>query len=356
MKKYYLLIVAAVFSLAACQNSGDNNNATEITDSAKTYSEADMQLLTKAQGLFKTTLSKEEKQLEEVTKAQIKLGQMLYFDNRLSLNETQSCNTCHNLETYGVDNLPTSPGDDGGLGTRNSPTTIYASYHGTQFWDGRAKDVEEQAGMPITNPVEMAIPNEEFLVERLSKIEGYQPLFAAAFPEEETPLTYANIKKAIAEFEKTLVTISAFDHYLMGEVDALNEQERKGLETFINTGCTTCHSGVALGGDLFMKFGIFQPYEELTGSETLDKGKFDVTGEEADMFVFKTPGLRNIAKTGPYFHDGSVESLDEAIQIMAKTELGKELSQEEVSDISAFLNTLTGELTAKQKTAPEMVK
>jgi len=355
MKKYYLFLAVIALIFASCQNS-DNNKTEKITDTVADFSQEDKDLLTKSQAMFKTTLQDAEAEVSEITMAQIKLGKILYFDTRLSMNETQSCNTCHNLSTYGVDNLPTSPGDNGELGTRNSPTVIYAALNGKQFWDGRAADVEEQAGMPITNPVEMAIPNEQFLVDRLSKIEGYKTLFAAAFPDEKEPLTFANIQKAIAEFEKTLITVDNFDKYLMGDISALNEQERKGLNTFISTGCATCHAGVAVGGDLFMKFGLFQPYEELTNSKVVDKGKFDVTGNEADMFVFKSPSLRNIAKTSPYFHDGSVESLEQAIDIMAKAELGKELSEQEISEIATFLNALTGELPDEVKTAPQMVQ
>jgi cytochrome c peroxidase len=152
---------------------------------------------------------------------------MLYFDNRLSKDETQSCNTCHDLNTFGVDRKPTSPGDNGGLGPRNSPTVLNAALHTTQFWDGRAKDVEEQAGMPITNPVEMAIPNENFLVKRLAGVELYQKMFKEAFPDDSKPLTYDNIEKAIAAFERTLLTPSKFDAYLKGNANALSLEEKR---------------------------------------------------------------------------------------------------------------------------------
>ena len=283
------------------------------------------------------------------TDEKIFLGKTLYFDVRLSKDNTQSCNTCHNLETYGVDNLPTSPGNNGELGTRNSPTVLNAALHSSQFWDGRDATIEDQAGGPILNPVEMAIPSEQFLIDRLSAIDEYANLFAKAFPDETDPINYTNIKRAIGSFERELITPARFDDYLSGNTSALSENEIKGLQSFINTGCTTCHLGNALGGNMFHKFGLFGNYWDHTKSEVIDNGRFDVTQKESDKYVFKVPSLRNIDKTYPYFHDGSINDLKESVLIMAKLELNKDLSDEEAEDIVIFLATLTGEVPAHLK-------
>lgn len=278
--------------------------------------------------------------------ARVGLGQRLYFDPRLSKQGNVSCNSCHALDRFGVDNLPTSPGDDGLHGARNSPSVYNAALHVAQFWDGRAGDVEEQAGMPILNPVEMAIPDEGYLVGRLLEIPGYEDLFARSFPEEFEPLTYRNIGRAIGAFERTLVTPSRFDGYLQGDRETLTPHEKVGLQTFLDMGCTSCHNGVAAGAQAFRRFGLGTPYWELTGSEAHDAGRYNVTGDEADRFVFKVASLRNVAETGPYFHDGSVAELEDAIRIMARAQIGMELEPEQVDAIDAFLRTLTGEMPA----------
>ena len=287
----------------------------------------------------------------ELTDDKILLGKHLYFDTRLSKDGKNSCNSCHNLNTFGVDNLPFSPGDLGENGGRNSPTSFNAAIHFLQFWDGRAKDVEEQAGGPILNPVEMNIPSKVFLVERLSGITGYVDLFKKAFPTADTALTYWNVQQAIAAFERTLITPSKFDLFLEGKAE-LEKEEIEGLNIFVQTGCTQCHNGVLLGGTSFQKFGVHMNYWEATKSEKIDNGRFDVTGEESDKYIFKVPSLRNIDKTHPYFHDGSVSSLDEAVKIMAKTQLNKDLKANEVTSIVSFLKTLTADISKEQKTAP----
>lgn len=198
------------------------------------------------------------------TEEKIKLGQSLYFDKRLSKDGNISCNSCHNLKTYGVDNLATSPGDEGKFGDRNSPTVLNASKHKMQFWDGRAKDVEEQAGMPIMNPIEMAIPSKEFLTSRLKEIEKYQSLFKAAYPNDSNPINYTNLEKAIAVFERELNTISPFDEYLKGDSKALTIDQKKGAILFVDNNCTSCHNGTLLGGKQLQKFGVFKDYWTLT--------------------------------------------------------------------------------------------
>ena len=280
------------------------------------------------------------------------LGHTLFFDNQLSMDQTQSCNTCHDLATYGVDNSPTSKGDNGGFGDRNSPTVLNAALHMTQFWDGREPDVEAQAGGPILNPVEMAIPSEEFLIERLRRDENYKKLFSAAFPNQANSITYTNIRLAIASFERELLTPSKFDDYLKKNYEVFNEQEKVGMSTFIEVGCTTCHIGPLLGGNMYQKFGKYGDYWTYTKSANIDKGKFNVSGAETDMYVFKVPSLRNIEKTGPYFHDGTVADLSESVSIMGKIQLDKDLTDQQVADIVAFLKTLTGEVPVKYQKAP----
>ena len=287
-----------------------------------------------------------------VTLAKVELGKRLYFDSRLSKSGKLSCNSCHDLDTYGVDNLATSPGDRGRHGDRNSPTVLNAALHVAQFWDGRAEDVEEQAGMPVLNPVEMAIPGEEYLVDRLAGDAAYQAAFAEAFPEQEAPLTFANVRQALGAFERTLLTPSRFDDYLRGELE-LAEDERQGLEIFMRLGCGACHNGATIGGHIFRKFGIAEPYWELTGSESVDEGRINVTGDEGDRCVFKVPSLRNVEMTYPYFHDGSVATLEEALQVMAKLQVGAELSAGQVTYLAAFLKTLTGELPQEVMAAIE---
>ncbi|HHL53225.1 MAG TPA: cytochrome-c peroxidase [Flammeovirgaceae bacterium] len=288
------------------------------------------------------------------TEAKIKLGHVLYFDNRLSKNNTISCNSCHNLATYGVDNKPTSPGDAGEFGPRNSPTVLNAALHIAQFWDGREPDVEAQAGGPILNPIEMAMPDSGAVMQRLKGIKGYQELFKAAYPDDEDPFTYQNLRYAIGAFERQLLTPSRFDKYLAGDKTALTEAEQKGLQTFIETGCITCHTGPLVGGNMFQKLGLYGSYAELTGAEKDDLGKYEVTGNENDKYIFKVPSLRNVEKTYPYFHDGGVEKLHDAVKIMAKLQLNKELTDEQADAIVTFLKSLTGEVPAQYKEAPEM--
>jgi len=272
---------------------------------------------------------------EKKNAALIKLGKKLYLDPRLSINDQISCNSCHRLDNFGVDSQPTSPGHEGKRGGRNSPTTMNAALHIAQFWDGRAKDVEEQALGPILNPIEMGMPSEAAVVNKLKKIEEYKALFAEAFKDEKDPFQYKNIGKAIGAFERTLLTPSRFDDYLKGDENALNDSEKRGLQKFIHMGCATCHNGVAVGGNSYKKIGVVKPYE------TKDMGRFEITGLEIDKKVFKVPSLRNITKTAPYFHDGSVATLDKAIEEMAEHQLGREVGPGFINDVKAFLGSLT---------------
>lgn len=317
-----------------------NRNAAEFAE----HMRLDGQIAEKARKIFQPIAGVAENEENAVTEEKVKLGKMLYFDKRLSKDGNISCNSCHNLSKGGVDGLATSPGDNGGFGDRNSPTVLNAALHTTQFWDGRAKDVEEQAGMPILNPVEMAIPSEAFLIDRLKGIDMYNSMFAEAFPGESAPVTYSNLRKAIAAFERTLVTPSRFDDYLNGESKALTIAEKEGLKAFLDAGCITCHNGALLGGNSFQKFGQFKDYWHYTGSEKVDEGLYALTKNEAQKYMFKVPSLRNIHETAPYFHDGSVSDLKEAVSIMAEINLNKKLSDEEVEHIATFLRSLSGEL------------
>jgi cytochrome c peroxidase len=340
-RNLFLLLLVISFFLACNQNTSSDQSANQQNEPK---SQEDQELLDKAQALFKPLPKIAENKDNPITPEKVALGKTLYYDKRLSKDENVSCNSCHNLETYGVDNLPTSPGDEGETGDRNSPTVLNAALHFVQFWDGRSKDVEEQAGGPILNPVEMAIPDEEFLIDRLSDIDEYQILYAEAFPGEEYPLTYENTEKAIAAFERTLLTPSPFDDYLNGDVSALNPDQKKGLHVFIDQGCITCHMGVLLGGNMYHKFGIYDEYWKHTNSENIDEGLSSISGDSTQKFMFKVPSLRNVEKTFPYYHDGSVEDLTEAINIMAVTQLNKEMTDEEIADVEAFLASLTGKV------------
>lgn len=342
MKKVGLTLVIIAL-LTACNS---NKKEDKKTKKKIVYTE----LQTKAKGFFGELPLVAENEANKVTNEKVALGKALYFDTVLSKNNTQSCNTCHNLNTYGVDNLPVSPGDKKGIfGGRNSPSVLNAALHIAQFWDGREPDVEAQAGGPVLNPVEMGMSSEKEVVERLAKVEKYQKLFASAFPKETNPINYDNMKKAIGAFERKLITPSKFDDYLAGDDNAMNILEKEGLTLFIEKGCIACHSGNVLGGNSYQKFGIYTDYWKVTNSKKIDKGRFDVTKNEADMYVFKSPSLRNIAKTYPYFHDGSVTDLKEAVKIMGKTQLNIDFSDNEVKALVAYLNTLTGEVSAELK-------
>lgn len=273
----------------------------------------------------------------------IALGKSLYMDTRLSKSNKMSCNSCHNIATFGVDNEPTSPGHEGKRGGRNSPSSFNAALHIAQFWDGRAKDVEEQALGPILNPIEMGMESDATVIEKLKKDPKTVAAFKAAFPDESDPLTYKNIGEAIGAFERTLITPSRFDAYLKGDDNALTAAEKAGGKLFVQTGCTACHMGSTLGGQMYQKLGLVKEYP------TKDMGRFEVTKLAADKKMFKVPSLRNVAKTGPYFHDGSVKTLEEAVSQMAEYQLGKNLSKDEVASIVTFLNTLTGTVPASAK-------
>ncbi|MBM4357322.1 MAG: cytochrome-c peroxidase [Deltaproteobacteria bacterium] len=283
--------------------------------------------------------------------AKIALGRMLYHDPRLSLAQDISCNSCHDITRYGVDGEKTSPGHKGQRGDRNSPTVYNAGGHVAQFWDGRAENVEAQAKGPILNPGEMAMPDEKAVLAVVDSIPEYVKLFKDAFPSDKKPVSYGNLANAIGAFERRLVTPSRWDKFLEGDKSALSDQEKEGLALFVRTGCPGCHSGPAVGGGSFQKLGLIKPYPDQS-----DLGRFKVTKSEADKMVFRVPSLRNVEKTGPYFHNGSIATLEEAVKLMAHHQLGKDLTAPEVGLIVTFLKTLTGDLPLDYAKAPELPK
>ncbi|MDQ3249080.1 MAG: cytochrome-c peroxidase [Chloroflexota bacterium] len=284
----------------------------------------------------------------EITEALVTLGRTLFYDPRLSATQDMSCNTCHLLERYGTDGLPVSLGHDGKPVKRNSPTVYNAAFHIAQFWDGRAATVEEQAKMPVVAQGEMGLTDGDRVDEVLRSIPGYASLFSAAFPSDSNPVGFENSSIAIGAFERRLTLASRFDRFLAGDRTQLNGDEQRGLATFITVGCPQCHMGMTVGGLLYKKIGQIVPFA------TEDTGRFMVTGLEEDRYVFKVPSLRNVAKTGPYMHDGKIQTLEEMVRIMARHQLGKTVSDAQVVDVVTFLNALTGELPTAYITPPQL--
>ena len=272
-----------------------------------------------------------------LTEAKVNLGRMLFYETRLSRDHDISCNSCHSLTAYGVDHQAVSTGTQGQRGTRNSPTVYNAAGHVAQFWDGRAATVEEQAKGPILNPIEMAMPSDRALLAELAAIPAYREAFRRAFPGEANPVTYDNVGRAIAAFERGLVTPSRWDALLKGNQNALTPAEQAGFNTFVEAGCVSCHSGAYVGGQMYQKAGLVAPWPDRS-----DPGRSAVTHQAADEMVFKVPSLRNIAMTAPYFHTGGTPSLGAAVRMMGRYQLGRELSDAQVESIVSYLHALTG--------------
>jgi cytochrome c peroxidase len=276
------------------------------------------------------------------TPAKLKLGKMLFFDPRLSASHAISCNSCHNIGLGGVDLESTSLGHRWQHGGRNAPTVLNSVFNTAQFWDGRAKDLEQQADGPMINPVEMASPKAH-VAEQLKSIPGYRAPFTAAFPGDKDPITLTNVQKAIAVFEATLLTPNApFDRFLKGQASALSPRQKEGLAVFMDKGCSGCHSGINIGGGMYAPFGVV----EKPGAELLppgDTGRFAVTNTSSDKYVYKVPTLRNIALTAPYFHTGKSWDLRQAVAVMGTSQLGVQLKADEIDKITDFLSSLTGD-------------
>jgi cytochrome c peroxidase len=317
-----LLIVAALFVF------GDKAGASD-------------ELMEKARELFKPIprALREVKGIR-ITPQLVKLGKALYFEPRLSRSGFISCNSCHNVGMGGADFQETAVGHGWQKGPRNSPTVLNSVFNLAQFWDGRAPDLKEQAKGPIQASVEMS-NTPEMVVRTLKSMPGYVDMFAKAYPGEKDSITFDRMAEAIEVFEATLLTPdAAFDRYLRGDGKALDSREKSGLSKFISKGCAACHGGINMGGTGYYKFGVREQVADdlMTG----DKGRFKVTASEEDEYMFKSPSLRNIALTPPYFHSGRVWSLEEAVAIMGSAQLGISLTKEDIGDIGAFLHATRG--------------
>lgn len=333
---------AALFALAgalgACEGSSEQkavpSRATSATSDggALDYDPRDIKM-------FLVLPTRFEADDNPITEEKVTLGRMLFYESRLSKNHDISCNSCHDLASYAVDHQPVSTGHKGQRGRRNALSVYNAGRHIAQFWDGRAPTLEEQAKGPILNPIEMAMPDEARVIDTLGSIPGYVALFKAAFPDASDPVTYDNLAKAIGAFERQLVTPARFDKYLAGDEKALTDEEARGFHTFLRLGCPTCHNRATVGGKNFQKLGVVNPYPDLT-----DNGLFDATQNPGDRHYFRVPSLRNVEKTAPYFHDGSVSSLDQVVRKMAWHQLGVKITEQEVKLLVSFLQSLTGEI------------
>lgn len=298
--------------------------------------------LKRAQSLFKPVPAQPAAlKGNESTPARVKLGKFLFFDPRLSASQLISCNTCHNVGLGGVDLQETSIGHGWQKGPRNAPTVLNSVYNVAQFWDGRAEDLKAQAKGPVQASVEMNNKPDQ-VVAMLKSIPGYRTLFAQAFPGVKDPVTFDNMARAIEVFEATLVTPDApFDRYLKGDRKALSARQEEGLSVFMQKGCAGCHGGVNVGGGGYYPFGVVQaPSDEIRPSA--DTGRFKVTNTASDNYVFRSPTLRNVVLTPPYFHSGKVWTLKEAVAVMGSSQLGAKLNDTETAAIVAFLGSLTG--------------
>jgi len=306
-------------------------------------SASDAELRTLAKGMFDPIpTSAPALEGNVASDAKLKLGHMLYFEPRLSASQLISCQTCHNVGLAGGDLQETSTGHGWQKGPRNAPTTYNAVFNSAQFWDGRAKDLADQAKGPVQASVEMN-NTPDAVVTLLTSIPEYVALFKQAFPAEKSPVTFDNMAKAIEVFEATLITPNdALDRFMAGDNQALTADQKAGLDLFVNNGCVGCHDGMNLGGTDYFPFGVV----EKPGAEVLpvgDKGRFKVTNTASDEYVFRSPPLRNIALTAPYFHSGKVWTLKQAVAIMGTSQLGMELTDQEVDLIVSMLEGLTGD-------------
>ncbi len=287
-----------------------------------------------------------------ITPGKVKLGKILFYESRISIDGTVSCARCHPVGLYAVDGLRKAIGNNCKENPRNSPTLFNAASQISEHWIGNRTSVEDQARQSVTGPPAFGMPSNEAVEKVLKGMKEYVSLFKTAFPGEKDPVTVDNLAKAIGAFERTLMTPAPFDAFVKGDAKALTAQQKKGLQTFFDAGCMTCHFSPYVGGQMYQKFGVSEPFWNYTKSEKIDEGRFAVTKNPADKYVFKVPVLRNVAETPPYFHDGSVDSLEEAIRIMGKIQLLKDLSKEQVADIMAFFASLTGQIPEDVMRAP----
>ncbi len=287
-----------------------------------------------------------------ITPEKVELGRLLYFETRVSADGTVSCARCHQPTLYGTDGLPKPIGVHDRENPRNAPSVLNAALQFVEHWRGDRTSVEDQATQALVGPPSFGNASYPEAMARLNAIPEYPRLFARAFPGDAEPVTAENWGKAIGAYERTLLTPSPFDAYLGGDDAAISSEATAGLATFMKVGCTDCHSGAGVGGGEFEKFGVAEEYWNATKSAAIDKGRFDVTKKSEDLYVFKVPSLRNVAMTPPYFHDGSVATLTEAVRVMARVQLGKTLTDAQVTQVVAFLGSLTGKLPTDFATLP----
>jgi cytochrome c peroxidase len=301
-------------------------------------------LLSRAKQVFGSLPSVMPSERNPITPEKVALGKLLFYETRVSVDGTVSCVRCHPMSLYAADGLRKSIGNNAKLNPRNAPTIFNAAGQISAHWIGNRLDVEDQAKQAILGPPSFGMASYEAAERKLKEIKGYPPLFQKAFPLELEPVTVDNFSRAVGAFERTLVTPSRFDAFLKGDKRALGEAEQQGLQTFMQAGCIACHSGPFLGGQMYRKFGIFEPYWNYTKSGDIDEGRYTATKNEADKYLFKVPVLRNVEKTAPYFHDGSTDHLYDAIWMMGKVQLAKDLTTTQVGEILAFLKALTGSI------------
>ena len=287
-----------------------------------------------------------------ITPEKVTLGKILFYEPRISVDGTVSCSKCHPIPLYAADGLRKSMGHNCTENPRNDPTVFNAASQISEHWIGNRTSVEDQAKQAVIGPPAFGMPSYESVEKVLRSYAQYQALFKAAFPSDKEPVTVDNFSKAVGAFERTLITPAPFDAFLKGNKDAITAQQKKGLGAFMGQGCVGCHFSPFVGGQMYQKFGLFAPYWEYTKSKKVDEGRFAVTKNKSDKYVFKVPVLRNVEMTRPYFHDGSVDKLGEAVWIMGKIQLGKDLPKEQVQDIVAFLHALTGKIPEDVMTVP----
>lgn len=349
-------MLAAILGVGsvACRDTGAREAraaapGVSATAATSTDTLATTAIIRTAVGLFKPLPDRMTTPANPMTPAKVALGRLLFHEPVLSNGHDVSCNTCHALNGYGADGRRVSFGDLGHAGGRNSPTVYNAAGQVAQFWDGRAATVEEQAKGPVLNPKEMAMPDSAAVLAHMRESAQYRAAFRAAFPGQPNPINYDNVGRAIGAFERGLVTPARWDRFLRGDARALTDDEKRGLATFVTSGCASCHNGTYVGGNAFQKAGLAKPWPSQA-----DSGRYLITHRPSDLFVFKVPSLRNVEKTGPYFHDGSVASLGDAVRMMGRYQLGKELDSTQVRLIVAWLGSLTGDLPASYIALPPL--
>lgn len=340
--RHFVAVALLLLASAACQKKPvDAPSPVEATA-------APVSLDRRQLAVFQPLTAIPEDPNNPITPAKTALGRQLYFDMRLSKNHDVACASCHDLNNFGVDGKRVSEGHKKQLGARNAPTVYNAAGQMVQFWDGRSPNIDHQATQPMLNPGEMAM-DEKRIIATVGSIPQYAQAFKELYPADKNPITLDHIGRVIGAFERQLVTPGRWDKYLLGDDAALTDAEKRGLQTFMKTGCITCHNGSHVGGAMYQKAGLIKPWPNQE-----DQGRFKITGQEADRMIFKVPSLRNVAKTGPYFHDGSVSDLKQAVRMMAEYQLARDLTDAEATDIVTWLQALTGDLPTALIAKPDL--